>query len=244
MPDTYDLKKITDFTAKAAAVNGDLFLVGDNGTANLRRISFEAITSTIRSMYGLNDLQRDMVGTGSFDANDISDGWHQIDGASAVSNLPVTGRKIGIIFQTSNTVANGTKYQLYAAAGGNELWQRTYWYGTWYAWQPIYSGKVTASVTSGSYGMSSAKFVRHGQEVMVQFGGTPSGLTTGWKQAIQIPTAFIPTESRTPYATCVPQNGGFQPFLVTATSAGYIEINPTYAQVTGFVNAQYIYYID
>ena len=104
--------------------------------------------------------------------------------------------------------------------------------------------KMSATVTSGSYGMTSARFYRRGKIVLLQFGGTPSDLTTGWKQAVQIPDGFIPAETRTPYATCVPQNGGFQPFLVTCTHAGYVEINPTMTTVTGFINALYMYYID
>lgn len=148
MADTYDLKKITDFTAKAAVENADLFLIGDNGTATLKRITFDAIMSTIRSMYGLNDLQRDIVGAGSFDLDNISDGWHQIDATSQPSNMPISANT-GIIFQTSNTRGNGNKYQLYAYTTGTQLWQRTCWYGTWNAWRMI-GGKQSMSITVGN----------------------------------------------------------------------------------------------
>ena len=233
---------ITSLTANSTGDDTDLLVVGNHGTSTLRKFTFANLAAFIKEK--IASLLRDgTIGSVTVDFNDITDGWHQIDASTAVANAPVTGRQTGIILQTSNTAGSGTKYQLYTASGGNELWQRTYWYGTWYAWHKIY-GKSTASVSTGSYGMTAAKFVRHGNEVLVQFGGTPSGLTTGWKQAIQIPAGFIPTETRTPYATCVPQNGGFQPFLVTATSAGYIELNPTYTQVTGFVNALYTYYVD
>lgn len=148
MADAYDLKKITDFTSKASAENADLFLIGDNGTASLRRITFDAIASTLRSMYGLNDLQRDIVGAGPFDLDNISDGWHQIDATSQPSNMPLNVNT-GIIFQSSNTRSNGSKYQLYAYTNGTQMWQRVYWYGAWTAWKMI-SGKLNMSVTVGN----------------------------------------------------------------------------------------------
>lgn len=233
---------ITELDESASGDDTDLLVVGYRGASALKKFTLANLVAFAKTK--IASLLRDgAIGSVSVDFNDLADGWRQIDASTAVSNAPVTGRQTGIILQTSNTAGAGTKYQVYAAAGGNELWQRTCWYGTWYSWQRIY-GKSTASVATGSYGMSSAKFVRHGNVVMVQFGGTPSGLTTGWKQVIQIPAGFIPTETRTPYATLIPQNGGFQPFVVCATSAGYIEINPTYVQVTGFVNALYTYYVD
>lgn len=148
MADTYDLKKITDFTAKAAVENADLFLIGDNGTATLKRITFDAIMSTIRSMYGLNDLQRDIVGAGSFDLNNISDGWHQIDATLQPSNMPVSANT-GIIFQASNTRGNGNKYQLYAYTMGSQLWHRVCWYGAWSPWFMM-GGKAQATITVGN----------------------------------------------------------------------------------------------
>lgn len=230
---------ITSLTENSTGDDTDLLVVGNHGTSTLRKFTFANLATFIKGK--IASLIRDgTIGSVTVDLNTITDGWHQIDATAQPSNMPINA-KSGIVFQVSNTAGNGSKYQLYVYRDGMQLWQRTCWYGSWSSWQKIY-GRSYASVT-GAYGFSSVDFWRHGNEVTVHFTGTPSGMTVGWKTIAQIPDEFVPL-SNTPYATFVPQDTGFQPFVVRATSSGTLDVNPTYVQLTGMVNAVYKYYVD
>ena len=151
MAETYNLKKITEFAAKTALANTDLLLVGDNGASELKKVTFADLAAAIKSMYAINELQRDLVGSGTFDLNNITDGWHQLDATSAIVNVPVSGRQAGVVFQVSNTRGSGTKYQLYTHPNGADMWHRVYWYGTWSAWKQIFGRQgFTPTVGNGN----------------------------------------------------------------------------------------------
>lgn len=147
MADTYTGKKITEFTESTSGDGTDLLIVGNRGTAVLRKLTLANLASYMR-IKDVELLREGTVGSVTIDLNNIPDGWHQIDATTQPANMPINANT-GIIFQTSNTRGNGNKYQLYAYTTGTQLWQRTCWYGTWNAWRMI-GGKQSMSITVGN----------------------------------------------------------------------------------------------
>lgn len=48
MADSYNVKKITELAAKSASDDTDLYVVGNQGTATMRKISFATIAAAVR----------------------------------------------------------------------------------------------------------------------------------------------------------------------------------------------------
>lgn len=232
MADTYNLKKITDLIAKTSASNADLFLVGDNGTSTLRRITFDNIVSTIRGKYGLNDLQRDIVGSGAYDLNNISDGWHQIDATSQPSNMPISV-KTGIVFQCSNTSGNGSKYQLYAYSQGTQAWQRVYWYGTWSAWTRIDNSWQSLGTATGTTALNIPSGATDIMAV-VQYNDTPTFFD------FNIATGFLSASAQRTFTTGYYLNSTSYALAQIIATSTWIKLGAVYINGASFTSTSHL----
>ena len=112
MADSYNVKKITELAAKSASDDTDLYVVGNQGTATMRKISFATIAAAVRDKLtsltfpSLNTSNKTLPGA----INELNSNIGKLDASSAYAgnqnpdNYTVTGAyHIGLASGSSPT---------------------------------------------------------------------------------------------------------------------------------------------
>lgn len=121
MADSYNVKKITELAAKSASDDTDLYVVGNQGTATMRKISFATIAAAVRDKLtsltfpSLNTSNKTLPGA----VNELNSNTVPLMGTQSVAwsatavnantNITAGAYQVGIVNNVSNLPA-GVQY--------------------------------------------------------------------------------------------------------------------------------------
>ena len=168
MADSYAGKVITALTEKTAAEDTDLFVVGDRGTATMKRFSFSALLSTIQEKLGTLTFPSLTTSTKTLPGaiNELNSGladvksWTLRGSATGTTSvaIPSTAKDVLVNVQYNDT---STFFSFYLAPDVLASSGRTFTTGYYLSASAFAFVQIVASKTSVQLGTVSITGVTH-----------------------------------------------------------------------------------